>query len=95
MTGAPLTVRLSVSAPRSKLGVDGGGETDTDADALADDRRESCELEGEPIISWRYGWKTVGAAPSVSTVWLVSSVGPASVTDTPGTTALVLSVTVP
>ena len=61
MTGAPLTLTLSVTPPGSELGVDGGGEAEPDVDALADDRRETRELERERVVARRHGRKAVGA----------------------------------
>ena len=43
--------------PGLELGVDGGGEAETDVDALADDRREPVEFEGERVVAGRHGGK--------------------------------------
>ena len=95
-TGEPLTVTRVADARRAHLDVDRRREAEADVDAFADDRREAGELEGERVVARRHGGKTIGAG-LVGEGRSASSIndGPDRLTVTPGTTAFVLSVTMP
>ena len=93
---APLTVTLSVTAPGLSSALTVAVKPSPTWIALADDRRETGELEGERVVARRHGGKAVGAGlVGEDGLGWSSTTAPTGVTVTPGTTAFVLSVTMP